>query len=77
MRLTDVVSAMDLTVFPLVGLAIFLGVYALVTLRTVRSRGAEMSRHAAMALDDGELGAAATGAHEGRGVAMTAREVMP
>ena len=54
MRPSDVVSAMDLTVYPIAGLVIFLGVYALVTIRTLRSHPSDMKHHAAMALDADE-----------------------
>jgi cbb3-type cytochrome oxidase subunit 3 len=56
MRLSDIMSGLDLTIFPKVALVIFLGVFvAVVTRALARSRRAEFSRAASMPLDDGPI----------------------
>ena len=51
MRLTDIMSAMDLAVFPELGLVIFLGVFAAILLRiSGRKRREELEPFASMAL---------------------------
>ena len=53
MRLTDVMSGMDLSVYPQIGLVIFLAVFAVVTLRLLgRDKGRALQRHASMPLDE-------------------------
>lgn len=53
MRLTDIVSHMNLTVFPIIGLVLFLAVFVGATWRALRRPGAEMRAIAAIPLDDG------------------------
>jgi hypothetical protein len=49
--MTDIMSAMDLAVYPQVGLVIFLGVFAVVLMRTLGARNRdELQRLASMAL---------------------------
>jgi hypothetical protein len=51
-RLTDIMSAMDLAVYPEVGLVIFLGVFAAVAVSVCgRGRRQEFERFASMALE--------------------------
>ena len=53
MRLSDIMSHMDLTVYPIVGLVIFLFVFVSVVARVMsRSRRAEYARGALLPLDD-------------------------
>jgi hypothetical protein len=60
MRLTDIMSAMDLAVYPEVGLVIFLGVFAAIAFRVYgRRRRDEFERFASMALEP-EAGADST-----------------
>lgn len=52
MRLSDIMSGMDLTVYPEIGLVIFLGVFAAIAARLYgRRRRAELERFASMALE--------------------------
>jgi len=52
-RLTDIMSGADLTIFPEIGLLIFLGVFASVALRVYgRRRTDEHERWAAMPLEE-------------------------
>jgi cbb3-type cytochrome oxidase subunit 3 len=53
MRLSDVMSHLNLTVYPIVSLLIFLGVFAGVLVRVSGRRGRALRAYAAMALDDG------------------------
>lgn len=56
MSLTDLMSNADLTVWPQAAMAIFIGVFALVTHRTIFvSRREEMDRRAALALEEGSV----------------------
>lgn len=48
MSLTDVVSGSGLTVFPLIGLALFVGAFALVLARVFGKNRAEADRRASM-----------------------------
>ena len=53
MRLSDIMSHMNLTLFPEVAMVLFLGVFAVVVWRVYRRRGAaELESHAALPLDD-------------------------
>jgi len=53
MRLSDLMSNADLTVWPEAAMVIFLGVFALVTLRTLREGTREQRRRlASMPLED-------------------------
>jgi hypothetical protein len=53
MRLSDIMSRLDLAVYPEVALVLFLGVFAAVMIRVYgRSRSQEMSRAASMPLED-------------------------
>ncbi|USN99956.1 MAG: cbb3-type cytochrome c oxidase subunit 3 [Phycisphaeraceae bacterium] len=54
MRLSDVISHLDLTVYPIVGLVIFLIVFAAVSVRALRTRKADCARYASLPLDGGE-----------------------
>ncbi len=52
MRLSDIMSGMDLTVYPEIGLVIFLGVFAAIAARLYgRRRSDELERFASMALE--------------------------
>lgn len=54
MRLSDIMSAMELSVYPQVALVIFLGVFAAVVLRTfARGRKNELEKLAMLPLEDG------------------------
>jgi hypothetical protein len=53
-RLSDVMSQLDLTIYPRIGLVLFLGVFAGVLLRVCGRGGRGLSAHAGMALDDGD-----------------------
>ena len=53
MRLSDVMSHLDLTVYPIVSLVIFLGVFTGVLLRISGRRGRALRAYAGMALEDG------------------------
>jgi len=52
MRLSDIMSHMDLTVYPEIALVIFLGVFGAVVLRLCRAGGSRLQDHAGMALDE-------------------------
>ncbi len=52
MRLTDIMSHMDLAVWPTIGLIIFLVVFAAVVLRVMTSKRTDNERMAAMPLAD-------------------------
>jgi len=52
MRLSDIMSHMDLAVYPQVALVIFLAVFASVLVRLYRAGGADLQSHAGMALDE-------------------------
>jgi hypothetical protein len=56
MRLSDVIGGMGLSVFPIVGLLIFLGVFTAVTVRALRLRRSDVTRFAGLPLDGGEAG---------------------
>lgn len=52
MRLTDIMSGLDLAVYPEIGLVIFLGVFAAIAVRVYRQRNREeLERYASMALE--------------------------
>ena len=51
MRLSDVVSYLDITVYPIVGLLAFCSVFVLVAWRALRTPTAAMERRAALPLD--------------------------
>ncbi len=54
MRLSDIMSAMNLDVYPQVALVIFLGVFCLVVLRVLSRRSREEAgRFAMLALEEG------------------------
>ena len=64
MRLSDIMGNVDLWVYPVVALVIFLGVFALVIRRTFEVSVQEHERNARLAMDEGEGAAAgATGSH--------------
>lgn len=52
MRLSDIMSYMDLAFYPKVAMAIFAGVFLLVLIRVWRASRAEMSEAARIPLDD-------------------------
>ena len=52
MRLSDIMGHMDLAFYPMVAMAIFAGVFALVLIRVVRANRAEMNQAAHMPLED-------------------------
>lgn len=54
MRMSDIVSHLDLTIFPIVGLVIFVLVFTAVTVRALKTRKADIARFAALPLDGGE-----------------------
>lgn len=54
MSLTDVVSHLDLSVYPELALVLFLAVFVAVTWRAIRTPGGVARRHASLALDDAE-----------------------
>lgn len=56
MRLSDVVGGMGLSIFPVVGLLIFLGVFTAVTVRALRLRRSDVTHFAGLPLDGGEPG---------------------
>lgn len=53
MRMTDLVSGLDLTIFPAIGLVIFGLIFLVVTVRVLRSPGSDAVHHAALPLDEG------------------------
>ena len=55
MRLGELVSSLDMWVFPTVGLIAFFSVFAAVALRVIRKPKAEMSANGRLPLDDGML----------------------
>ena len=52
MRLSDIMSYMDLAFYPKIAMAIFAGVFVLILIRVWRASRAEMSDAAHMPLDD-------------------------
>ncbi|QOJ01316.1 MAG: hypothetical protein HRU70_12810 [Phycisphaeraceae bacterium] len=52
MSLTDLMSGMDLTIYPLVAMVLFIGVYALVARRVWLEPKVERDRQAGLPLDD-------------------------
>ena len=54
MRLTDLVSGMDISLFPIIGLIVFGLVFLAVTIRTLRSPRDRAERAAFLPLEDGE-----------------------
>lgn len=50
--MSDVVSSMNMTIFPIVGLVIFLGVFVVVVVRAVRSSSDDAHHAAHIPLDD-------------------------
>jgi cbb3-type cytochrome oxidase subunit 3 len=62
MRLTDVMSHMNLALFPKAALVIFLAVFVAVTLKVYLKRGRHFDHMAALPLDDGQVSAVS---HEG------------
>jgi hypothetical protein len=53
MRLSDVMSHLNLTVYPIVSMVIFLGVFTGVLVRISGRRGRSLRAYAGMALEDG------------------------
>jgi cbb3-type cytochrome oxidase subunit 3 len=65
MRLSDIISHLNLTTYPIAGLVIFLGVFILVSARALSRRRVHEHAHAAslpLADDTGQASSAATGA---------------
>lgn len=59
MRLSDVISSMGLTAFPIIGLLLFLSVFVGVVIRvTRRDQAAELERAGSLPLEDEVVGAA-------------------
>jgi hypothetical protein len=58
MRLSDVMSHMNLAMFPEIALLIFLAVFIAVTLKLYINRGTDFDRLAALPLDDSPATAA-------------------
>ena len=52
MRMSDIVSSMDMTVFPIIGLVIFLGVFIVVVVRAVLTSPVDAQHAASIPLDD-------------------------
>lgn len=52
MRLTDIMSNMDLDVYPTIGLVIFLIVFAAVVIRVLTTKKSHSSRMASMPLNE-------------------------
>lgn len=55
MRLSDIMSQLDLTLYPLLALVLFLGVFVLVVGRTMRTDRAQHRRWAQIPLSDEPL----------------------
>ncbi len=55
MRLVDVLSSVDLSVYPEAAIVIFLGVFLLTTLRVLRRPRTEIERAARLPLDDSPI----------------------
>jgi hypothetical protein len=53
MRMSELVSSMGLTVFPIIGLIGFGAAFVLILLRVARTRTSEARANAAIPLDDG------------------------
>lgn len=54
MHLSDFISSLNMTVYPIVGLIIFLAVFTAVAIRALRISKDESSRCAALPLEDGD-----------------------
>lgn len=52
MRLTDIVSGLDLTIFPIVGLVCFLGAFAMIAARVFATSKGEMKSYGHLPLDE-------------------------
>lgn len=52
MRLTDIMSNLDLSVFPQVALVLFLGVFVAVSVAALRRKGSQTRRLASLPLED-------------------------
>lgn len=57
MRMSDLVGSMDMALFPIIGLVIFLGLFGVLIVRALMSDPGEGRRAAGIPLDDGEAGA--------------------
>jgi cbb3-type cytochrome oxidase subunit 3 len=53
MRMTDLVSGLDMTMFPTIGLVIFGLIFLAVTVRVLRSPKSDAVHHAALPLEEG------------------------
>jgi|JRYH01.1.fsa_nt_gb hypothetical protein len=54
MRPSDIISHLGLTIFPIVGLIIFVAVFAAVTVRALRTRREDINRFAVLPFEGGE-----------------------
>jgi hypothetical protein len=52
MKLSDIMSHMNLATYPTVALVLFLGVFVLIAVRVMRAAGAEMDRCGRLPLDE-------------------------
>jgi cbb3-type cytochrome oxidase subunit 3 len=57
MRLSDIMSRMDLTIWPVAALVIFLGIFVLIAMRTIKRSSEDIRAEASLPLlDDAEPG---------------------
>ena len=56
MHMSDIISHLDLTIFPIVSLFIFLAVFVAVTIRAFKTRKTDINHYASLPLDGGEPG---------------------
>ena len=57
MRLSDIMSRMDLTIWPVSALVIFLGIFVLIAMRTIKRPSEDIRAEASLPLlDDAEPG---------------------
>jgi cbb3-type cytochrome oxidase subunit 3 len=52
MRLSDIMSRMDLTIWPVAALVIFLGIFILIAMRTMKRPREELASEASLPLQD-------------------------
>ncbi len=55
MRMSELMSAMDLSVWPKAALVIFLGVFVIVAWRTLREPNKDVKHYASLPIDDEPL----------------------
>lgn len=56
MRLSDIVSNLDLSIYPQVALLIFVATFIAISIRTLRRSRREMDAHARLPIDDDRPG---------------------